>query len=93
MIQMQINQEELPWCLLSGWLNPEEAFVWKQEISRKLLWEQPVISIYVKKFFVPRKTAFLGDDGITYSYSGHKHYGFGWPSWFLPLLSKVRDEI
>ena len=45
----------------------------------------------VKKNRIPRKTCFLGSEGIIYSYSGINNVAVGWPDWFLPILSSVSN--
>ena len=80
---------ELPWTLISGWLNPEESKKWKLKIYKTLKWDQPIVKVFGKKYLVPRKTVFLGEHNIQYSYSGVIHRSNGWPIWFYPLVSKL----
>lgn len=81
-----------PWRLLANWMDPLDATRWETKIKTKLLWQQPSVRVFGKDYLVPRKTVFLGDEGISYSYSGTKHIANGWPTWFYPLLNKIRDE-
>ena len=80
---------ETPWEFIPGWMQSNEADKWKKEIYRTLNWEQPKVKVYGKDYLVPRKTVFLGEKGIKYSYSGLIHKANGWPEWFYPLLVKV----
>jgi len=78
-----------PWKLFSGWMNQVEASYWKQKIHDNCEWSQPLVHVFGKKYLVPRKTTFIGDEGINYSYSGVNHYANGWPYWFTPLLKNI----
>ena len=78
-----------PWKLFPGWICPIEAEEWKKKLNEKINWEQPLVKVFGKDHLIPRKTIFLGDMDIHYSYSGITHISEGWPTWFLPLLEKV----
>ena len=78
-----------PWKLLSGWMNQKEAKEWKEKLFENLKWEQPTVNVFGKNYLVPRKTIFMGDKNISYSYSGTSHKSTGWPDWFHPLLNEV----
>ena len=78
-----------PWNLITGWMKKEEATFWKEKLFKKLEWTQPKVRLYGNEFLIPRKTIFIGEEGIKYKYSGINHQSIGWPDWFLPLLEKV----
>ena len=52
-------------------------------------WQQPIVQVYGRHHPVPRLTMFLAEQDVSYRYSGTRHYGEGWPTWFLPLLDQV----
>ena len=81
----------LPWKVYPGWMKPEDSEIWKEQIFQRLEWEQPKVKVYGKNFLVPRKTVFLGEKDINYSYSGLIHTSKGWPEWFYPLVAKVNS--
>ena len=62
---------------------------WKNQIKENLIWSRPLVRVYGKLHIIPRMTAFLADEDITYRYSGVLHHGHGWPDWFYPLLEMV----
>ena len=64
---------------------------WKNILLEKLEWDQPVVKVYSKRYSVPRLTAFLGSNGISYKYSGLIQYAKNWPDWFYPLLDHIRN--
>ena len=81
--------QSYPWELLPGWMNLEESIKWKNLLFRELEWNQPTVKVYGKNYSVPRKTVFIGEENLEYSYSGVRHIATIWPSWFYPLLDKV----
>ena len=80
---------DLPVDFISGWMQPVDTEKWKKKIVNNIEWTQPKVKVYGKEYFVPRKTCFIGDKNIRYSYSGFVHQSNGWPDWFYPLLEKV----
>ena len=78
-----------PWQLISGWMNHSEANKWKNLLCKQLDWEQPFVNVYGKNYLIPRKTVFIGNKDISYSYSGLRHIAVGWPDWFKPLLDRI----
>ena len=81
--------QDQPWELLPCWLNSIQASEWKNRITYNLRWEQPLIRVYSRSYYVPRLTSFIANKNISYVYSGFKHIGEGWPVWIMPLLEKV----
>ena len=78
-----------PWQLFPGWMTKIETKEWKEKISTNLEWQQPNVKVFGKKYLIPRKTIFIGEKNISYSYSGITHQSIGWPNWFYPLLERV----
>lgn len=84
-----LSLEPNPWTVLPNWMKHPNTKNWKNKILGSLSWEQPLVQVYGKKYLVPRKTAFLAEKGVSYSYSGIIHRGIGWPEWFRPLLNDI----
>ena len=63
-----------------------------EEFQNQVVWEQPEVRVYGRKYLVPRMSCFLAERSICYEYSGYEHQGFGWPEWFSPLLEKVNKK-
>lgn len=59
------------------------------ELCETLPWEQPEVSVYGKRHKVPRLTAFYGDKGVAYRYSGHSHSAPGWPATLHSLKERI----
>ena len=58
-------------------------------LNAQLDWQQPQVQVFARSYTVPRLTAWHGDAGIPYRYSGHQHVAEGWPAPLLP----VRDAV
>jgi alkylated DNA repair dioxygenase AlkB len=65
------------------------AEAWFSCLQRQLDWHTETITIYGKQCVVPRLTAFYGDPGIRYRYSGTVHIAQAWH----PLLADIRDRL
>lgn len=60
-------------------------------LSQTLDWQQPKITVYGRQHPVPRLTAWHGDAGLRYRYSGHTHAATGWPTALLPLKTTIEQ--
>ena len=55
---------------MPNFLNQNEADDYFNILTQSIHWRQEEIKIYGKKIPLPRKTAWYGDEGSAYSYSG-----------------------
>ena len=60
-----------------------------QSIRKEVTWDQHHIRIFGRRVASPRLSAFVGDAGIRYAYSGVSMIGSGWP----PALAEVRHKV
>ncbi len=88
---MQEYSKARPWSLFPSWMSAEDSEIWEKQLNGNLKWSQPIVCVYGNSYHVPRKTAFLAEQRISYRYSGTVHYGNGWPNWFYPLLANVNS--
>ena len=78
---------------VSDFLSENETTIWMAYFqSDDINWTQETFSIYGRKVKVPRKSAFFGDDGLNYRYTGIDHLGCGWSSELLALKAHVEKE-
>ena len=56
---------------------------------RKINWKQNEIVVFVTKHLEPRETAWFGDSGVSYKYSGIVHKAKPW----FPLLEDIRVRV
>ena len=80
------------WTRQSQWLPPANCQRWMERCIEHINWEQTDVRVYGRWHKVPRLTAFLADQSVSYRYSGALHSGSGWPSWFQPLLDQVTKQ-
>ena len=60
-----------------------------EEVDRTISWQQDIFKIYGRDVNLPRLTAWYGEAGADYSYSGILNRAQPWPG----MLSAVRDQI
>jgi len=58
-------------------------------LLKKIQWTQNEIIVFGKKYLEPRQTAWYGNAGIKYSYSGIERESKFW----TPFLEEIRDRI
>jgi alkylated DNA repair dioxygenase AlkB len=58
-------------------------------LSNEIKWRQDKMSIYGKEMNLPRKTAWYGDSGKSYTFSGIKLI----PEFWTPTLLKIKERI
>jgi alkylated DNA repair dioxygenase AlkB len=63
------------------------------ELNQEIHWRQEQIKMYGKSFPVPRLTAWFGDDGMDYSYSGIKCNPLPWTRTLLSMKQKIEALI
>ena len=66
----------------------ERLFTWLCDTDN-VGWRTETFKIFGREQQTPRLTAWFGDPGINYRYTGLEHEGAGWP----PQLKGVRDKI
>lgn len=52
-------------------------------------WQQPSLRLFGKTHKVPRLTAFYGDEGVEYRYSGLSHRASGWPATLHDIKNRI----
>jgi len=56
-------------------------------------WEQTVVEMYGKKITTPRLTAWYGDEGSTYKFSGKQFYPKPWTPLLLKIKARVEEQV
>jgi alkylated DNA repair dioxygenase AlkB len=75
---------------LPKFLAPIEEAHFHQSLSDELNWEQFFVRIAGRRIASPRLSAWFGDVGTTYRYSGIAHTATGWPKALGNLKSRVQ---
>jgi len=63
-----------------------------EQLRENIPWQQPILDIYGRRHLTPRLVAFVGDSGLSYRYSGHRHYADVWPPEVLALRERIADD-
>jgi len=71
-----------------GFIPGAEAAVYFEQLQREIAWEQRPIRIFGKAVMQPRLTAWYGDPGKAYSYSGITLQPLAW----TPALQEIRQR-
>lgn len=74
---------------LPGFLTPDEAIRAFESLRTSVAWRDEEIVIWGKRHMQPRRVAWFGDPGTSYSYSGSKLDAMPW----TPMLSELRGRI
>lgn len=71
--------------------SPEESEVFFTQLKEKIKWKQEEIKIHGKIIPIPRLTAWFGDAGKTYMYSGITVEPEPWTPTLLKIKSKIEE--
>ena len=78
---------------MRNFLSTEEAQKIYEVLQNTINWKQEQITIFGKTHPIPRKTAWYGDEGFNYSYSGINCYPDKWTKELLEIKSKIEKLI
>ena len=76
-------------CYYACFFEHETAERYFQTLLREVAWEQRMLLIYGKRHPEPRLTAWYGDEGAQYSYSGTTRHPKPW----IPLLLEIKQRV
>jgi alkylated DNA repair dioxygenase AlkB len=74
---------------VAGFLSPAEADAFLGRLQRDVPWQQHHVRIAGKRIPSPRLSAWYGDPGLTYAYSGMVLRTRGW----IPVLADLRERV
>jgi alkylated DNA repair dioxygenase AlkB len=75
-----------------GWMNAARSGEMFEALA-SAPWTQRVVRIYGREIPQPRLTAWWGDVGATYTYSGIRNVPQPWPAWMEHLRSELTREL
>lgn len=75
--------------LYRDWLPVDVADLYLKRFTEGLAWQQPVIRLYGSERAVPRLTAWYGDPGCSYRYSGTRFEPLPWTA----ELRDLREQL
>ena len=69
----------------------EQSEIYYVKLLNEINWQHDVVKIFGKEITTKRKVAFLGDEGISYKYSGKNKIAEKWPKFILEIKSTVEQ--
>ena len=69
--------------------NQQEADSLQKILTETIAWEQGEIMMFGKKVLEPRLTAWYGEAGKSYTYSGKTQYGLAWTDALVLIKNKI----
>lgn len=67
----------------------EQSEIYYVKLLNEINWQHDVIKIFGKEIITKRKVAFLGDEGISYKYSGKTKIAEKW----IKILSEIKSTV
>ena len=64
-----------------------------QKLRADVEWAQPELLIFGRAHSTPRLVGFMADAGVTYQYSGYRHYGQSWSEEMLDLKQRLEARL
>ncbi|WP_316842300.1 alpha-ketoglutarate-dependent dioxygenase AlkB family protein [Pedobacter gandavensis] len=77
---------------LPDFFGEEESKVFFEELTVGVAWKQEPIQIFGKTVLQPRFTAFHGDPGLSYSYSGITMNAVPWTPALLEIKNRIEER-
>ena len=69
----------------------EQSEIYYVKLINEINWQHDVVKIFGKEIITKRKVAFLGDEGISYKYSGKNKIAENWLKFILEIKSAVEE--
>ena len=69
----------------------EQSAIYYVKLLNEINWQHDVVKIFGKEIITKRKVAFLGDEGISYKYSGKTKIAENWLKFILEIKSTVEQ--
>ena len=78
---------------IESFFEKEEADCFQKELTENVDWQQGVIMMFGKKVLEPRLTAWYGDEGKVYTYSGKTQIPLPWNTPLLSIKNKIEEYL
>jgi len=72
-----------------GFFDVQESAVLLESLLSTIQWKQETLFIYGSPVKTPRLTAWYGDEGVSYTYSGRQFFGLPWTGALLEIKSRI----
>lgn len=88
-INIPVDNGEI--LFIENFLSSQEANLFIQKLKNTIRWRQESIKMYGKVYPVPRETAWYGEEGRNYAYSGIMCNPLTWTQELLELKSRIES--
>jgi len=78
--------------LYRNFLYDEQDKILYKDLIEDIAWQQDFIKFYGRKIPLPRLTAWYGDDGVSYTYSGILMYAHSWTRSLLQVKGWIENK-
>ncbi|HMV78085.1 MAG TPA: alpha-ketoglutarate-dependent dioxygenase AlkB [Leptospiraceae bacterium] len=85
------EQGSLIYC--PGFFSTQDSGKFFKNLQTEIRWQENEITLFGKKIKEPRLTAFLGNEGIKYKYSGSLRSAEKWTDTLLEIKQKSENEF
>ncbi len=89
---VEINLPQAKLIFIEHFFKKEEADALLSDLTENIHWEQGEIMMFGKKVLEPRLTAWYGDEGKEYTYSGKKQTPLAWTDTLKGIKNKIETD-
>jgi alkylated DNA repair dioxygenase AlkB len=89
---VEINLPQAKLIFIDHFFKKEEADAILSDLTENIGWEQGEIMMFGKKVLEPRLSAWYGDEGKEYTYSGKKQTPLAWTDTLKGIKNKIELE-
>lgn len=77
----------------SNFFSSISANAYYNNLMSEIAWENDTVHLFGKKYITKRKTAWYGDTGLAYTYSGNTRKAFNWQHDLLKIKEKIEKDL
>ena len=90
---MSLNTSHLPLKHYRRWLDKPSAKNLFDFLTKNINWQIEHLEMFGKLVQVPRRIAFFGEEGLSYTYSKQIHRALPWPPNLVDLKEKIEEKL
>lgn len=88
-IELEMPDAEV--LFYEGFFDGAESDAYFKRLQETIAWEQEELTMFGKKIMIPRLTAWYGDEGKSYSYSGIHHEPLAWTAELNAIKTRIEN--
>lgn len=91
--QEYIELEDAKIVFIPQFFTPSVSDHFLTDLTQNIAWQQGEITLFGKKILEPRLSAWYGDEGKTYTYSGKKQEPLSWQETLLFIKKEIEKAL